>query len=62
MASNNEESDVASGEQKFKEYLLELGLLTEITPPLQPDAIPENRQPAPVVGNPVSERVIKERR
>ena len=42
--------------------LLELGLLTEITPPLAPDAIPKDRRPIPIEGKPISELIIEERR
>ena len=49
-------------EDKFKQRLLELGLLTVLKPPLRADAIPRDRRPIPVVGNPVSERIIEERR
>jgi hypothetical protein len=52
-------------EQRFKEHLLRLGLLTEITPPLPEDAVAGNRQLLARNGtdaNPVSDLVIKERR
>ena len=51
-------------ERRFKERLLDLGLLTEITPPLPENAL-ANRQPTAKIGteaNPVSDLVIKERR
>jgi hypothetical protein len=51
-----------SPEDRFKRLLLELGLLTEIKPPLPPGAIPRDRQPIPVEGNPVSELIMSERR
>jgi hypothetical protein len=50
-------------EQRFKEHLLGLGLLTEITPPLPEDALANNRQPTAKNGtdaNPVSDLVIKD--
>lgn len=59
---NHEKSNSQVAEDEFKKRLLELGLLTRITPPLPADAIPRNRKPAPVSGNPVSEMIIKERR
>ncbi len=49
-------------EDRFKQRLLELGLLTEITPRLSPDAFPEDRQLSPVQGNAVSELLMRERR
>lgn len=49
-------------EERFKKRLLELGLLTEIKPPLSAEAIPRDRQPIPVEGNPISELIIEERR
>jgi len=49
-------------QKKFKERLLELGLLTEITPPLAPDAIPRDRQLISIEGRPISELIIEERR
>jgi len=49
-------------EDQFKQRLLELWLLTKITPPLPPEAYPKNRRPIPVEGNPVSELIIRERR
>jgi hypothetical protein len=58
---DNHDIDQAA-ELEFKKRLLELGLLTGITPPLAPDATRAEHQPIPVCGNPVSETVIKERR
>ena len=52
-------------EQRFKEHLLGLGLLTEITPPVPENASANNRHPIAKTGtnaNPVSDLVIKERR
>ncbi|MBL8797049.1 MAG: hypothetical protein JNM56_24320 [Planctomycetia bacterium] len=49
-------------QEKLKQRLLEVGLLSEIKPPLPPHAIPRDRQPHFVQGNPVSELIIKERR
>jgi hypothetical protein len=46
-------------EEEFKQRLLELGLLTRITPPLAPGAVPRDRQPVPV---PISELIIRDRR
>ena len=62
MNVNNNDHEIQAAEDRFKQYLLELGLLTEITPPLGQRDLPAQRQPAPVVGNPVSELVMKERR
>lgn len=62
METRNEENEFSNREQKFKETLLELGLLTEITPPLAAEAMSRDRQFAAVVGNPVSDLVIRERR
>ena len=49
-------------EEKVKQRLLELGLLTEITPPLAPEDFPKDRRPVPITGKPVSEIIIEERR
>jgi hypothetical protein len=49
-------------EEEFKERLLEVGLLTEITPPLPPDAVPKDRRLISIEGKPVSELIIEERR
>ena len=62
MDVENENQQARAAEEKFKQHLLELGLLTEITPPLDLQALTGHRQPAAVVGNPVSELVMKERR
>jgi hypothetical protein len=62
MEIRNEAEAMPVHEQHFKEQLLELGLLTEITPPLRNDAYPKDRQPAPVSCNSVSQLVIKDRR
>ena len=51
----------ATMQQQFKERLLELGLLTEITPRCAPDAVRRERQPVPIEGQPVSELIIEER-
>jgi hypothetical protein len=61
MMSIDQKSNLAL-EEEFKQKLLELGLLTEITPPLPPDKYPKNRRPIPVEGNPVSDLIIQERR
>lgn len=55
-----ESTERPDAEEHFKRRLLELGLLTRIAPP--PDVVPRDRQPVAVVGNPVSETVMKERR
>jgi hypothetical protein len=62
MSALNEDHESQTAEERFKQYLLDVGLLTEITPPLEQTELPERRQPAAVVGNPVSELVLKERR
>jgi hypothetical protein len=49
-------------QEKFKQKLLELGLLSEIRPSLSPDKYPKDRSPIPVQGNPVSDLIIQERR
>jgi len=48
--------------EELKQRLLEMGLLSEIKPPLPLHAIPRDRKPFPVDGNSVSELLIKERR
>jgi hypothetical protein len=58
----NHDKNQLTLEEKFKQRLLELGLLSEITPPLSPDKYPKDRRPIPVVGNPVSDLIIQERR
>ena len=62
MASEKNVQPTQSLRDQVKQRLLEMGVLTEITPPLPPDAIPKNRQPIPVEGKPVSEIIIEERR
>jgi hypothetical protein len=62
MDIDNKKQQARAAEDQFKEQLLELGLLTEITPPLDEHALPDQREPARVVGNPVSELIMKERR
>lgn len=53
----------AAVEDEFKQRLLNLGLLTEIKPPLPTETTAlEERQPIPVQGNPVSDLIMKERR
>ena len=47
---------------KFLQRLLELGLLTEITPPMKPEDYPKNRRLLQVEGTPLSELIIAERR
>jgi len=59
---NQKTKDLQAAEAAFKRRLLELGLLTTITPTPTPGAGPRDRQPVPVAGNAVSELVIKERR
>jgi len=60
MAASETKSAQAA-EAEFKQRLLELGLLTTITPPLTAPP-PGDRQPVPVAGNAVSEMIVKERR
>jgi hypothetical protein len=59
--NNQDSKELAAAEAQFKQLLLELGLLTKITPPLSADAVPSDRQPVPVSGNAISELIIKER-
>jgi hypothetical protein len=54
MNTGARKEDQELPEARFKRRLLELGLLTEIKPPLPPDGYPQDRQPVPVEGNPVS--------
>jgi hypothetical protein len=49
-------------EERFKQLLLEKGLLTEITPPLPPHKFPKNRRPIPLEGRPGSRLILEERR
>jgi hypothetical protein len=60
--NEQEEKKQRKLEEEFKKKLLEVGLLSEITPPLAPDKYPKNRVPIPVQGNPVSDLIIRERR
>jgi hypothetical protein len=60
--ANQETKDLQTAEAQFKRRLVELGLLTRITPPPTPCTVPRDHQPAPVAGNRVSEMIIKERR
>lgn len=57
-----ETQDRQAAEEEFKQRLLELGLLTRITPPPTAGTIPRDRQPVPVAGNSVSETIMEERR
>ncbi len=64
--ANDSQEDIRKAEEeaedRFKERLLEIGLLEEITPRLSPaDARPEH-EPAVVAGNAVSELLMRERR
>jgi hypothetical protein len=49
-------------EDQFKQRLLELGLLTTITPPQPLDAFPKTRQPIALEGRPASRILLDERR
>jgi hypothetical protein len=62
MAGKRNLKTSESLEDKFKQRLLELGLLAEITPPLPPEKYPRDRQPIPVQDNSVSDLMIRERR
>ena len=60
--NKQEEQKQRELEEELKKRLLEVGLLSEITPPLSPDKYPKGRVPIPVEGNPVSDLIIRERR
>ncbi len=63
MASSTQELETEkTREFHFKQRLLEPGLLTEIKPPVPPDALPKDRRAIEVEGNAVSDLVIRERR
>jgi len=62
MTTENEPQKSPSARDQVKQRLLDMGILTEITPPLPPQAIPRNRRPIPIEGKPVSEMIIEERR
>ena len=49
-------------EERFKQLLLEKGLLTEITPPLPPERYPKDRAPIPPGDWPGSKLILEERR
>ena len=62
MARKRNVKTPETSEQKFKQRLLELGLLTEITPPLDPEKYPKDRHPIPLEGRPGSRLILEERR
>ncbi len=62
IMGSQETKDLRMAEAEFKRRLLDLGLLTRITPPPVPGAVPRKRKAVPVAGNAVSETIIKERR
>ncbi len=62
MTTENEPQKSPSVRDQLKKRLLDMGVLTEITPPLPPHALPKNRRPIPIEGKPVSEIIIEERR
>lgn len=49
-------------QEKLDQRLLELGLLTEITPPMKPEDYPKDRKPIPIEGKLISEIIIEDRR
>jgi hypothetical protein len=57
-----EPKDELTLEEKFKHKLLEVGLLSEITPPLPPDKYPKDRKPISLGNRPGSKLIIEERR
>jgi hypothetical protein len=61
MRPQEEKSEVTK-EEEFKQRLLELGLLSEITPPLPPDKYPKDRKPIPLGNRPGSRLLLEERR
>jgi hypothetical protein len=60
--SDQDRQDSQKAEAEFKRRLLELGLLSRITPPPAAGARQRPRAAVPVSGNAVSETVIRERR
>jgi hypothetical protein len=62
MNADDQSKQARAAEQKLKESLLALGLLSEITPPLDVTGRRPDREPAPVADDSVSERVLRERR
>lgn len=67
MANMSDKSPISTTDEKrlqdeLKLRLLEVGLLTEITPPLPPEKWPKNRKPIPIEGKPISEIIMEERR
>ena len=50
-----ETHDIHVAEELFKHRLLELGLLTSVTPRHAVSTLPRDRQPAPVSGIPTQE-------
>ena len=57
-----DEATLAAEEMRFKQMLLEQGLLTEIKDPLQYPTSAEQLSPVTVEGTPLSEMIIAERR
>lgn len=53
---------IHAAEERFKQRLVELGLLTKITSPPAAEPLPRDRQPVPVTNNAVSEMVMEDRR
>lgn len=49
-------------DQEVLEYLLALGLIEEIRPPLPPEGIREEHAPIQIAGKPISEEIIEGRR
>ena len=62
MKADLDAKKVQTPEDRLKQRLLELGLLTNITPPLPADAYPRNRRPIPLEGRPGSRIILEERR
>jgi putative addiction module CopG family antidote len=57
-----EESAAGMTEDEFERTLLEAGLLTSIPPPADPSAPAREFQPIEIVGEPLSETILRERR
>lgn len=49
-------------EQEFLEYLLAVGMIEEIRPPLPPEGLRDEHPLIPIEGKPISEEIIEARR
>jgi hypothetical protein len=62
MSANEEQQTDQAESAKVLKRLLELGILTEVRPPLTQRTRREEREPIPIQGKPVSEEILEDRR